>query len=1016
MLKVVCGAFPALEDAFVARVRELKPGPGGKPLLVVAPSRRLADRLERLLVVEKGLALAGVHFHTFHSLAAALLEDEELPGDLVSDPDFHDAVVEGLLDAAPEVAGPAERRPAALAAAARSSLRDLADAGVEPAAAAALLSEGLLRDEDEAKRLAALLGLQAAYEKKLAGLGVLPPSALTRLAAEAAPRSAFLAGVSEALYYGFYDLTGRQLAFFEAVCSAVPARLYFPYRKGRPAYRFADGFYDLALAAHDPQHLDSPSSASALGHALDGLFDPGAKPVAPAGTVEVVSASGARDEAWAAAKACAKSAAAGVPLEELAVCARSLEPYRAALAEAFAAEGLPLDLSAEEPVLRQPLARAALDLLSLRRRDFPASLLDELCASPYFRAAPPQRAALWRRLIAGLGIRSGWLQWRGKLEARSAGPIELMPRRVADGRLGFLVSAADAGALWGYVSGLRERLGEGLAPWSERAKEARALLGESLGLPAQPLPAESDAWEAVNSALDALEGFDRLGRDCSWDDFLDAFERKLSRAGRSAGSGRRGVRALDAMDLRGQRCHGLVLLGLQEGLFPRRVSEDPLLSDSARAALRHPGGWWIATKGTGHEEERLLFALAAGCATHSLTLVFPRSDEDGKPRVPSTYLRELCRAAGLPPPGEGARRIPRPPAARLASCPPDLLTPREAALSAALSGGSAAEALSAAGVDAPGLAELEDAAAKLADRDAPAGPRDGLTRPVAAELAQWRRDGLSPTTLDTLAACPFRFFAERVLGLPEPEEPRGRGELDPATRGQLYHAVLERSRTKGLEQALKEVFAENDWRVLGLYPLLWEALREEMSAHVRAFAEWDAQRLADLKLVAHASEKKLAGSPPEGAPAGVPWRGTVDRIETDEKGKRFRVTDFKTKLSTRWKDPAKKAAEGESHQLPIYAELAKAWLGEDWTFDGASLLFVETADEREQSITPAQWKELRAPFLDRLAKRLESAADGRFPIRPDPREMGHCTYCSFDAACRKTHGPSVARAARLPRP
>ncbi len=205
MLQVICGDFAALEDAFAARIAALRPGPGEAPVLVVAPSRRLADRLERLLVVEKGLALAGVHFHTFHSLAAALLEDEELPGDLVSDPDFHDAVVDGLLDAAPQFAGGRDARPAALAAAARASLRDLVDGGVDPAAARALLEEGLLRDEGEAGRLSAMLGLQAAYEARLAALGVLPPAALARLATEAAPRSAFLAGLKEALYYGFYD-------------------------------------------------------------------------------------------------------------------------------------------------------------------------------------------------------------------------------------------------------------------------------------------------------------------------------------------------------------------------------------------------------------------------------------------------------------------------------------------------------------------------------------------------------------------------------------------------------------------------------------------------------------------------------------------------------------------------------------------------------------------------------------------------------------------------------------------
>ncbi|MDX6771173.1 MAG: hypothetical protein SF051_16710, partial [Elusimicrobiota bacterium] len=644
MLKVVCGSFGALEEAFVARVAQRRPGPKDPPLLVVAPSRRLADRLERLLVVERGLALAGVHFHTFHSLAAALLEGEELPGDLVADPDFHDAVVDGLLDAAPQFAGGRDARPAALAAAARSSLRDLVDAAVEPAAAAALLAEGLLPDPVEAARLADLLGLQAAYERKLESLGVLPPAALARLATDAAPRSSWLASFGEVVYYGFYDLTGRQLAFFDAVASAAPTRLYFPFKKGRPAYAFAEPFYEQVLAGRGPEHLEEPGAGTAMGAALDALFDPAAAPATPAGRVEVVSASGARDEAWAAAKEAARLLREGVPAERVAVVARSLEPYRAALAEAFSAEGVPLDLGAEEPVLRQPLARAALDLLNLRRRDFPAAVVDELAASPYFRAAPPARAFLWRRLVSGLGIRAGWLQWRGKLETRSRGPIELQPRRVAEGRPGFEVPAADAGALWDFVSGLRERLGAPPAPWGERAAQARALVGESLGLPAAPLPAEADAWAAVHEALDALSAFDRLAAPCSWEEFLDAFERKLARAGRSASTGRRGARALDAMDARGHRFDALIVVGLQEGLFPRRVTEDPLLSDAARAALRHPGGWWLSTKAAGHEEERLLFALTVGAAAESLTLVFPRSDEEGRPTVPSTYLRELCRA------------------------------------------------------------------------------------------------------------------------------------------------------------------------------------------------------------------------------------------------------------------------------------------------------------------------------------------------------------------------------------
>ena len=115
----------------------------------------------------------------------------------------------------------------------------------------------------------------------------------------------------------------------------------------------------------------------------------------------------------------------------------------------------------------------------------------------------------------------------------------------------------------------------------------------------------------MRDALDESAAFDRLGKTCSWEEFLDVLERKLARATRSAGGGGLGVRALDAMDARGQRSRAVVLLGLKEKLFPRQIQEDPILRDAARAALRHPAGYWIGRKAAGHEEERLLFYLAA---------------------------------------------------------------------------------------------------------------------------------------------------------------------------------------------------------------------------------------------------------------------------------------------------------------------------------------------------------------------------------------------------------------------
>ncbi|MDE2512178.1 MAG: hypothetical protein KGL74_13720, partial [Elusimicrobia bacterium] len=507
-LKVFHGPFEALEDAFAARVAELRPGAGGAPLLIVAPSRAMAERLERLLAAEKGLPLLGVHFHTFHSLAAAIVEEGGFPdGALISDALFHDAVVDQVLDEAPSLGIAKELRPKALAAAVRSSLRDLVDAGVDPVQLAENFGDELLGDPDERARFIALLSLLAAYEKKLAKLGVLPPSALVRSAARLAPESRWLAGFREVLYYGFYDLTGLQADAFEAVTSTRPSRLYFPYRKGHPAFRFADAFFDVKLAARAPEDLSrSGGAGTALGPALDALFDPAAPPAkaVPDG-IRVISASGARDEAWAAAKEAYRLVEEGIPCAEIAVIARQLEPYRAALTEAFAAEGLPLDVSGGEPILRHPLAKAAVDLLTLRRRDFPARVVEDLAASPYFESAEPGRVALWRRLISALGVRAGWLQWRGKLEPRARGPVELYPHRVREGLAGFAVPAADVAALWEFLSGVRDSLGGPPEKWSARAAQARVLLAAHLGFPKEPSPAEADARRAVADALTELE-------------------------------------------------------------------------------------------------------------------------------------------------------------------------------------------------------------------------------------------------------------------------------------------------------------------------------------------------------------------------------------------------------------------------------------------------------------------------------------------------------------------------------
>ena len=308
------------------------------------------------------------------------------------------------------------------------------------------------------------------------------------------------------------------------------------------------------------------------------------------------------------------------------------------------------------------------------------------------------------------------------------------------------------------------------------------------------------------------------------------------------------------------------------------------------------------------------------------------------------------------------------------------------------------------------------------------GPRDGLVPPPAAALAAWRKSGMSPTALDEFAQCPFKFFAARILGLDEREEGGDRGELSAAARGQVYHVALERFyRTMPeaswsgrhdplfhLERVVAEVFAENDWRALGLYPLLWEASRLEMIAHLRAFVAWDVGRLRSGGFSPRLFEAKLFGEPEGGAPGGVPWRGVADRVDADEGGRLFRVADYKTRRSGRWKKGlAFLAAEGESHQIPFYAGLAAGARGDGWSFAGGELLFVEAGDDeaRAMALTPEDWAKAREPFLRTLAAKIETIGAGRFPIKPDEGERGHCSWCDFPTLCRKSHGPSRTRTA-----
>ena len=93
---------------------------------------------------------------------------------------------------------------------------------------------------------------------------------------------------------------------------------------------------------------------------------------------------------------------------------------------------------------------------------------------------------------------------------------------------------------------------------------------------------------------------------------------------------------------RGMEFDVVIVPGLAERMFPRKLTEDPILSDAARARLSP----YLARNEQRVGAERLALRIAAGAARERAMFSYPRVDLDqGRPRVPSFYALEILRAA-----------------------------------------------------------------------------------------------------------------------------------------------------------------------------------------------------------------------------------------------------------------------------------------------------------------------------------------------------------------------------------
>ncbi len=950
-MELVTGAFrPALEAAFAETFGRLRRRDPLAPVAVVASSARLADRLQEIALGAVPEGFAAARFFNLFSFARAIY-DEAFPGGfrVVMDDLLPARLLRSILRRRfPD--SPYLSRAAMSPRALLGPLHELKAAGVDPDGALAMLASGELGSED-APKLAEVLSLYKRYSEELRRRKIRVRADVVRAAADFAPRSSWLGSLAHVVYYGFYDLDQNQLDLLREVRRRVPVTVFFPYVDS-PSYAYVRDFLKtavepMAIAVREAPGLPAPPRTA------------------------VFSASGTHDEVWVAAKEILRFYDRGIPFDEIGVVARTLDGYVDLVASVFRENRIPFVSSARRGLGGDPRVKAARLLFSLE--DFDRARVMDLLRSPFFirRGGDPE---LWDVASRRMGIGRGADEWRRRLGAAAGGDyVSRRGERVEERP--FILPKSEVALFWEAVGALIDDPPPPRGGWRDFTEWALRRYRRFL----EPDPRVE---EAIGS-LAQLEGL-------AVEDPVDALLERLSELSEPAG-GRAGVRVLDAMAARGLSFRALVVLGLNERIFPRYILEDPFVRDAVRSRIEHRLGNRMQRKLGGYDEERLLFELLAG-STEEMVLVYQRSDEKGRLQIPSAFVTGA------------ARHVPRRPAERLREAPLELLTPREASLRT-----GQGEALGrAVGWD---VTMLVDAAAFLRQVESrgPLTPYDGLVD-AAGYWHAAASHGLSPTALERLAECPFEYFAAKMLDLEELDEPESEEGIMALEVGRIYHDFLEdyyRAGDGDFDGRLRAAFERFEKTRSIRYPVYWEVERKRIAGILRAFVEADDLTVFKPSAFEVPLEAELALD--VGGRRTVKFRGFADRLDLGPGGT-FRVVDYK-KGRGRYRSAMETGIFKRGYlQAPLYFLMAERRVaGADPSNSRFVYYFLEEIPEGskwELALEGSFW-ERREEFERHLRELLGTIQRGEFPIRPGEA----CQRCEYRTMCRRSHLPTRLRAA-----
>lgn len=459
----------------------------------------------------------------------------------------------------------------------------------------------------------------------------------------------------------------------------------------------------------------------------------------------------------------------------------------------------------------------------------------------------------------------------------------------------------------------------------------------------------------------------------------------------------------------------LFVLGLEEGHF-RSGAEDPVLFDEERAALADS----LATSSDRVTESVWAGMTRLAAASGRVTLSFScRNLREGRLTPPSWPFVHAARLLdpGIQSHGALYDSLGNPRSV-VPESPFDALAPADwwlAALRARGPAGLPRVRERFLDLDRGLEAEIQRAGKGLTEFTGVVPSAAGRYDPRGSEVT------VSASRLETLGACPFRYFLQYVLrlqpleiGRPEPER-----WLDPRSRGSALHGVFadyyRELRARGSRPA-----AQDARRLQELLARRLETLRDEIPPvseqvyeHERHALAADVQRFLDLELLSRrdsvpvALEVSFAMPEPEGEaldqeqpvllqlPGQRPLRlrGRIDRIDRRPDGS-YLVVDYKTGSDY---DAQKRYAGGRRLQFALYALAARELLQKAQT---EPVRVVGSAYYHPTDRARQHWHWQKAPEPSEVADVLE---DLLYPLRSgifvQTDQESDCAWCDFRAVC-----------------